>query len=545
MSGVEIAGLVLGAFPLAIEALDRYRDVAKRCGFWYKIQLEHRKCKDNLTFYRLAYRQQLKLLLLPLVQDGNKVQQLLADPRGADWKDPAITGLLEARLDESYELYKEIITAIDEVMKKLNHELALDKDAIQQNVHSLKGPMKARMKYAATKEGRDYQLYKLKFSNGESVRNELFAELKDLLDKMRSLLSTSDEVSQMHPEPTRKAVHFEVMIAKALASTWEIYQTKIIQGDGLEATQAVAQSQSVLRSAMQAPNHRNNQPVKSAMRAPRHPFLPTGLGVAPPTITLNVATTPANTEHRRITSLCASLNDGTDGCCGFLPEEDCRYYVYRLARLQTKAFRSVTLEEILGGQAQPYPTRRQRYTLSLTLASSFLQLLETPWLPTTWSKSDIVFTSRPEEPNLFALDQPRLRRELTSLPSQVAPPSEAPGKATTFHDFLDILGIVLLELCFGKLLKDQPCRRKLPDGANELEKKVFDYMAAREWHQEVNEEAGPDYADAVAWCLWGNRSCPPELWRRKMLEEVVQPLEQCRQYLGGGAGGGAGAGWAT
>lgn len=266
---------------------------------------------------------------------------------------------------------------------------------------------------------------------------------------------------------------------------------------------------------------------------------------APPTITLNVATTPANTEHRRITSLCASLNDGTDGCCGFLPEEDCRYYVYRLARLQTKAFRSVTLEEILGGQAQPYPTRRQRYTLSLTLASSFLQLLETPWLPTTWSKSDIVFTSRPEEPNLFALDQPRLRRELTSLPSQVAPPSEAPGKATTFHDFLDILGIVLLELCFGKLLKDQPCRRKLPDGANELEKKVFDYMAAREWHQEVNEEAGPDYADAVAWCLWGNRSCPPELWRRKMLEEVVQPLEQCRQYLGGGAGGGAGAGWAT
>lgn len=185
------------------------------------------------------------------------------------------------------------------------------------------------MKYAATKEGRDYQLYKLKFSNGESVRNELFAELKDLLDKMRSLLSTSDEVSQMvrerltgtnnsavnaaicnfwvqanklfhaltsvwncccphqhsarlllqHPEPTRKAVHFEVMIAKALASTWEIYQTKIIQGDGLEATQAVAQSQSVLRSAMQAPNHRNNQPVKSAMRAPRHPFLPTGLGV--------------------------------------------------------------------------------------------------------------------------------------------------------------------------------------------------------------------------------------------------------------------------
>jgi hypothetical protein len=198
------------------------------------------------------------------------------------------------------------------------------------------------------------------------------------------------------------------------------------------------------------------------------------------------------------------------------------------------------LDEILGGHAQPYPTRRQRYTLSLILASSFLQLLETPWLPTTWSKSDIVFISRPEQPNILALDQPHLRRGLVSSESQGTPSSEVPGKTTTVHDFLDLLGILLLELCFGKLLRDQPCRKKLPSGANDLEKMAFDYMAAREWQQEVNEEAGPDFADAVAWCLWGNRSCPPELWRRKMLDEVVRPLEQCRQHLGGG---GAVAGW--
>lgn len=134
MSGIEVAGLVLGAFPLAIEALDKYREVAKRWGFWYKIQLEHKRCKDNLTFYRLAYKQQLRLLLLPLIQDGIKVQQLLDDPRGKEWKDSTVASLLEARLDESYELYKRVITAIDEVVQKLRHELALDKIAIQQIV---------------------------------------------------------------------------------------------------------------------------------------------------------------------------------------------------------------------------------------------------------------------------------------------------------------------------------------------------------------------------------------------------------------------------
>lgn len=56
MSGFEVAGIVLGAFPLAIEALDRYREVAKRCGYWYKIRLEYQKSSDSLTYYRLIYK---------------------------------------------------------------------------------------------------------------------------------------------------------------------------------------------------------------------------------------------------------------------------------------------------------------------------------------------------------------------------------------------------------------------------------------------------------------------------------------------------------
>jgi hypothetical protein len=346
MSGIEVAGLVLGAFPLAIEALDRYREIAKRCGFWYKIRLEHKKCENNLSFYRLAYKQQLRLLLLPLIQNENKLQQLLGDPLGEEWKDPTVASLLEARLDDSYEHYNRIIKAIDEVMRKLNHELALDNNAIQQNVDTpvstknpettcspvdiaQKGSVKARMKYATTKEGMVYHRYKIKFSNGASVRNEFFAELKDLLDKMKSLLSTSDQVTQLvrdrvtttknaavntamcnfwvqankffraltlawncccpqphsarlllqHPESIRKKVDFEVIIAKSLTSTWEIYQTKIVQGDGLAAFQATTQTNSVPLSTIQVPDHRNRQPVKSAMQVPQQACLPTRLGM--------------------------------------------------------------------------------------------------------------------------------------------------------------------------------------------------------------------------------------------------------------------------
>lgn len=212
--------------------------------------------------------------------------------------------------------------------------------------------------------------------------------------------------------------------------------------------------------------------------------------------------------------------------------------MYRLAHEQTQAFSLITLDEMLRGDVQPPPTRRQRYALSLILASSFLQLLETPWLPATWSKSDIVFVRSATCPGAFALDEPHLNRGLTAhepvdtVDKNNSTAAAAAVTATTVHQSLDLLGIVLLELCFGTLLEAHPSRKRWPHGNTDTERTAFDFMAAREWQLEVNEEAGPDYADAAAWCLGGNRSTPPELWRREMLQKVVQPLERCRQYLG-------------
>ncbi|KAK7420552.1 hypothetical protein QQX98_002751 [Neonectria punicea] len=579
MSGFEVAGIVLGALPLAIEALDRYREVAKRLGFWYKIRLEYQKCSDHLTYYRLAYRRHLKLLLLPLVLDDDKIQELLSDPGGKGWKNQAVGSLLEARLDESYELYLRHMTATAETMQKLNHELAVDEDSIQQTINTSKGSTKSRMKYAMSKDGMEYHRYKVRFMNGAAVRGELFTELKDLLERMRDLLDTSDKETQLvgkrasaarssaidaaicgffvHVNKlfraltsawncycqqqhcvrlllqhrTDKKSEFEVVFAKSLPSSWEVRRTRIVEGDGVEAVNQLKKpAGSNQTSTIRIPAHREKQPMKSALRT-RTQASVTDVGRTVPAITLTASTALIDdTNVPPITSLCISLDEGNEPCCGFLPEEDCRYYVYKLSRLQMKTLSPVTLDEILRGQVQPPPTRRQRYSLALTLASSFLQLLDTPWLPATWSKSDIVFTGSVVDSGVFALDQPHLSRGLVA-------PERAASKAATFLQSLDLFGIVLLELCFGVLLENHACRRRWPAGNNETEKMAFDFMAAREWQLEVNEEAGPDYSEAVAWCLGGNRGTPPEVWRRQMLQKVVQPLERCSQFLSGGVGG--------
>lgn len=64
-------------------------------------------------------------------------------------------------------------------------------------------------------------------------------------------------------------------------------------------------------------------------------------------------------------------------------------------------------------------------------------------------------------------------------------------------------------------------------------KAAFDVAAAQDWQCHVNEKAGLDYAEAVGWCLRGNRSTLPESWRQDMLQKVIQPLQWCSDYLKG------------
>jgi hypothetical protein len=134
MSGFEIAGIVLGAFPLALEALENYRNVARTFGFWWEIRYEYQKCSSELKYHRLAFGRNLKLLLLPLVEDDGQIRQLLADPGGEGWKEPHVAKHLEGRLHDSYEIYLEIVSEMQRTMEKLNDELSVDKKGFQEKV---------------------------------------------------------------------------------------------------------------------------------------------------------------------------------------------------------------------------------------------------------------------------------------------------------------------------------------------------------------------------------------------------------------------------
>lgn len=128
MSGFQIAGIVLGAFPIAINALEAYHDIAERVGLFLTIKNEYTNWKRDLNFYKLSFKVTMEQVLLPLVADEDMIAELLIAPGGDRWQDISIAELFEKRLEGSYELYMQYIQSMRRVLDDINRELLIDSE---------------------------------------------------------------------------------------------------------------------------------------------------------------------------------------------------------------------------------------------------------------------------------------------------------------------------------------------------------------------------------------------------------------------------------
>ena len=135
MSGIEIAGLLLGAFPLLISALEHYRQSAEVLEDWWQIKKEYKKCKNEIKVQELAFENSLERFLLPLVVHDDEIAALIAEPGGIKWKDPALEETLKGRLPKSYELFLDTIYDIKATVDGLKDELGVSREAFQEGLN--------------------------------------------------------------------------------------------------------------------------------------------------------------------------------------------------------------------------------------------------------------------------------------------------------------------------------------------------------------------------------------------------------------------------
>lgn len=425
----------------------------------------------------------------------------------------------------------------------------------------------------------EYHLQRIRFTFNKTPRNKLLDELAQYNTKLRQLLASSDRLAVLRRLPEQKKSrfgngllrfwHYAKRLHALLQQAWRCdcknlhYASLFLRHRTSPDVAFKIQfnfSQSAGRPSSPPWTSRETQ-----ISLAENPQLPTAHAITTPAATLshpnnakNLSSTKTSSTRKKkgvtwlvpdsqpaphnfqdagtseITDLCTAIATSklNCSCLGFLQDEEHRYDIYSLAEQQTKdvAFESVTLASLLDKASNIVLTRRQRYSIALTIASSHLQLHATPWLETRWSKNDILFQRSGNDSIL--LDQPHIIHELYR---------ESTPNAPSTHGFSDrsiiTLGILLLELCFGVALEDHHIRQNYlsRDGQPNA---ALDLVAAMEWCDKfANEEAGPEFADAIEWCLRNPTYSKASAykkdagWREELYARVVEPLHYCHEQL--------------
>lgn len=123
MSGIEIVGVILGAVPLVISAMEHYEETKKAVGTFHKIRRQHRKDLGKLKDCQLKFKLNMKELLLPLLAEETvtrvEYERLLASPGGDGWREENVDEGLVQRLGECHERYMEILQDMEDTFVQL------------------------------------------------------------------------------------------------------------------------------------------------------------------------------------------------------------------------------------------------------------------------------------------------------------------------------------------------------------------------------------------------------------------------------------------
>ncbi|KFY36392.1 hypothetical protein V494_05049 [Pseudogymnoascus sp. VKM F-4513 (FW-928)] len=187
-------------------------------------------------------------------------------------------------------------------------------------------------------------------------------------------------------------------------------------------------------------------------------------------------------------------------------------------------------------------SRKDRMSLALILASSFVQLDATQWIQESWGKEDIVFDPAPDAPkdNSVDISKPYI---LHSIEKSSADKKPQIIQRSANYSLLS-LGILLLELYTGQSFEQHLSRIKGKsisgsslDPPEESLERLIKLNEASNWLKAVQDDLSIGFQGAIAHCIHsyfkGSSGKDEANYRQEVLDQVVLPLQDDLQsFLG-------------
>ncbi|TGO46730.1 hypothetical protein BCON_0310g00080 [Botryotinia convoluta] len=181
MSGIEIVGLVLGAFPLLVSAAEHYKEGWEPLARWKRFRTDFLRFIDAIDIEKQLFDQMLERFLISAEVSQDDLHHFLTDPDYHGWHREDLAMTLRSRLGRSYGAFVGSIRTMNELMAELESMLSL-KDG----------------KFDWADEGAnswDYQLKRIRhsFSKRGSITIET---LEKHNRKLRELLDSTDKLDK-------------------------------------------------------------------------------------------------------------------------------------------------------------------------------------------------------------------------------------------------------------------------------------------------------------------------------------------------------------
>ncbi|KAI0546406.1 hypothetical protein F4679DRAFT_557803 [Xylaria curta] len=537
MSGFEVVGIVLGAIPLLVSALEHYERGMKT------IQIMRRRAKvmhslaTALSTEQTILRNTCETLLGGII-DPKDMKPLLAEPFGPLWQDPDTKALVERRLDHTLKDFKTLVYSMKEAVEEIRSKLGLGPDfeiridegsigkrdmikiALQFSTHeeSLKRLADINQKLDLMMTGNLRNEPHRKVRSQAKLFNLLQAVSRSIYNALRSSLSCA--CAQWHgvgfclpttkltgraqdEEALIKRMNFHLILANRPQNAKGKTHSSWVW-DEIVLRLAEAPTQAPIIAIPPAPpdvvikktrfvrvkflDNDTNTPIA---RAPSPLDRSESTAVrgfdASHQITTNdvgrISSVPQETrQFVQLRDICRTLsgkrvNMKDHSPYGYLLDET----TPKRPQFEVFPFRSCDDEEecttinLRGVFSQMHrPSLAQKYHIAATAASSVLFMHNTLWMPATLTIEDVFLISR--QGNLDYDEIYLAKKSLYDLESSTTasdPPREAPGISTLFY-----LGILLVEVMLWK-----PVYEFWDDEGVDLSnvplESIFDYTTAR------------------------------------------------------------------
>jgi hypothetical protein len=127
MSGIEVAGIVLGAIPLVISGLEHYSEGARTIKSMWDYPKQFATLSRRLRVEQETFLNTMELILTSCV--GSKtLQQLLTEPGGISWEESDVEQELRRILQGSYSVFMDTVISMNQALTTFKQRLRLSPD---------------------------------------------------------------------------------------------------------------------------------------------------------------------------------------------------------------------------------------------------------------------------------------------------------------------------------------------------------------------------------------------------------------------------------